>query len=225
MRTWSQSRATAMRSHGSRAINEHLIPHYFGYGYDRTIRNSGKKVWNTEPIGGGHGVSVGELNDVEILCGVAAQALATGQQFTFMSGNGVWGGAPASWDGSTPGQLDAPIEDMPGYEEVARITSFLPADIHDFTNVFHSGNLFADRRIVAANDPTRFDTALHADGRFAAVVSTYTGGARPLSVQRNCSDFSVINLVTGETERSGAINRGVTFTHAGRVRLVVGRVA
>ena len=225
IKAWSVDPATIMTIHGSRSINEHLIPHYFGYGYDRTIRNTGKKVWNTEPIGGGRGVSVGELNDVEILCGVAAQALATGQQFTFMSGNGVWGGAPGSWDGSVQGQLDAPIEDMPGYEEIARIPSLLPADIAHFGNVFHAGSLFADRRIVAANDPTRFDTAMHADGRFAAVVSTYTGGARPLAVQRNCADFTVYNLVTGETERSGAISRGETFTHGGRVRLVVGRLA
>lgn len=225
LRTWSQSPATAITIHGTRSINEHLIPHYFGYGYDRTIRSTGKKVWNTEPIGGGHGVSVGELNDVEILCGAHAQMLATGQEATFMSGTGVWGGAPAPWNGSTPGVLDAPIEDMPGYEEVARISSFLPNDIADFDNVFHAGSLFADRRIVAANDPTRFDTAMHADGRFASVVSTYTGGARPLAVQRNCSDFTVINLVTGETERSGGISRGETFTHGGRVRLIVGRVA
>lgn len=225
MLAWSLSPATCIVMHGSRSINEHLIPHYFGYGYDRTIRNANKKVWNTEPIGGGRGVSVAELNDVELICGVAAQCLATGQQFTFMSGNGVFGGAPGSWDGNTPGQLDGPIEEMPGYEEVARISSFLPADIATFSNVFHAGNLFADRRIVAANDPTRFDTALHADGRFAAVVNTYNGQPKPLAVQRNCSDFTVYNLVTGETERTGAINRGETFTHRGRVRLVVGRVA
>lgn len=225
MLAWSLSPSTAITMHGSRAINEHLIPHYFGYAYDRTVRNAGKKVWNTEPIGGGKGVSVAQLDDVELLCGVAAQCLATGQQFTFMSGNGVFGGAPGSWDGTTPGQLDAPIEDMPGYEEIARIPEFLPADIANFGNIFHAGSLFADRRIVAANDPTRFDTALHADGRFAAVVSTYNGQARPLAVQRNCSDFTVFNLVTGETERSGAIRRGETFTHGGRVRLVVGRVA
>lgn len=117
MLAWGLSPATALIMHGSRSINEHLIPHYFGYGYDRTIRNAGKKVWNTEPIGGGAGVSVAELNDVEILCGVAAQCLITGQQFTFMSGNGVFGGHGCNWDGSGVAQLDGPIEDMPAYEE------------------------------------------------------------------------------------------------------------
>lgn len=225
IRAWSVAPATAMTIHGSRAINEHLIAHYFGYGYDRTIRHTGKKVWNTEPIGGGRGVSVGELNDVEILCGVAAQALATGQQFTFMSGNGVFGGASASWDGMVPGVLDAPIEDMPGYEEIARIPSFLPADISAFDDVFHSGSLFSDRRIVAANDPTRFDTSMHPDGRFVAVVHTYNGQAQPLAVMRSCADFTVINLVTGEIERSEPIYHGEVFTHNGRVRLIVGRLA
>lgn len=224
-RAWSTNPATAVTCHGSRSINEHLIPHYFGYAYDRTIRGLGKKVWNTEPIGGGPGVSVGELNDVEHLCGVAAQCATTGQEFTFMSGNGVFGGRSCNWDGSGVAQLDAPLEDMPGFEEVARIPSFLPKDIATFTNVFHSGSLFADRRIVAANDPTRFDTSMHADGRFAAVVHTINARPMPLAVQRSCSEFTVIDLVTGAIERSGTINRGETFTHNGRVRLIVGRVA
>lgn len=223
--TWSSSPATACTIHGSRAINEHLIPHYFGYGYDRTIRNAGKKVWNTEPLGGGKGVSVGELNDVELLCGMAFQALATGQEWTFMSGNGVFGGAPASWDGSRPGVLDAPIEDMPGYDEVSHLPELLPADIYAFDNIFHSGNLFADRRIVEANDPTRFDTSLHRDGRFVACVHTFDGNSKPLTIQRDCADFTVYNLVTREVERSGPISRGTRFQHRGRVRGVVGRVA
>lgn len=225
IKAWSVTPATAMTIHGSRAINEHLIPHYFGYGYDRAMRDANKKVWNTEPIGGGRGVSVGELNDVEILCGVAAQALATGQQFTFMSGHGVFGGAAGSWDGNTPGTLDAPIEAMPGYEEVARIPSFLPSDIYAFNNIFHSGTTFAHKRIVAANDYTRFDTSVHGDGRFVALVHTFHGKALPLTVQRACSAFTVIDLVTGNIERSGPLNRNDMFTHRGRVRLVVGKLA
>jgi hypothetical protein len=225
IKAWSVSPATAMTIHGNRLINEHLIPHYFGYGYDRTIRNARKKVWNTEPLGGGRGVSVGELNDVELLCGMAAQALATGQEFTFMSGNGVFGGPSAPYDGEAPGVLDAPIEDMPGYQEVSHIPELLPADIHAFENVFHSGNLFADRRIVAANDPTRFDTSLHADGRFVAIVSTFNGQPRPLELQKNCSEFTVCDIVTHDVDREGPISRGQQFKHNGRVRLVVGRVA
>lgn len=223
---WSISPATVLTLHGSRAINEHLIPHYFGYGYDRTMRNAGKKVWNTEPLGGGKGVSVGELNDVELLCGMAWQALATGQQWTFMSGNGVFGGASASWDGEVEdGVLDAPIEDMPAYDEVSHLPEMLPNDIGAFDNVFHSGALFGDRRIVAANDPTRFDTAKHADGRFVSCVHTFDGQSKPLTVQRDCSEFTVYNLVTREVERSGPIARGATFVHRGRVRGVVGRLA
>lgn len=223
---WAVSPATAATIHGSRAINEHLIPHYFGYGYDRTIRNNRKKVWNTEPLGGGRGVSVGELNDVELLCGMHAQMLATGQESTFMSGNGVFGGAPASYDGEVEnGILDAPIEDMPGYEEVSRISELLPSDIHAFDNIFHSGSLFADRRVVAANDPTRFDTSKHADGRFVAVVHTFNGQARPLELQRDCSEFKVYDIVTHGVDRDGPASRGTQFRHNGRVRLVVGRLA
>ena len=225
IKAWSVSPATSATIHGSRSINEHLIPHYFGYGYDRTIRNLRKKVWNTEPLGGGRGVSVGELNDVELLCGMAAQALATGQEFTYMSGNGVFGGHEAAYDGESPGQLDAPIEDMPGYEEISRIPELLPSDIHAFENVFHSGSLFADRRIVAANDPTRFDTSKHADGRFVAVVHTFNGQSRPLELQRDCREFTVYDIVSHDVDSEGPISRGQQFKHNGRVRLVVGRVA
>lgn len=142
-----------------------------------------------------------------------------------MSGHGVFGGRGGSWDGSDPGQLDAPIEEMPGFAEVANVPAFLPKDIAEFTDIFHAGALFSDRRIVAANDPTRFDTSMHADGRFASIVHTFSGRSMPLRAQRRCSEFSVINLVTGEVERSGPLSLGESFVHNGRVRLVVGRVA
>lgn len=210
-KAWSVDPASSVTSHGNRGHLEHIIEHYFGYGYDSTIRRFNKKVWNTEPVGGGHGVSVGQVNDPEILCGIHAAMMATGQQPTFMSGNGVF------WNG--------PIEDMPGFREVARLTEWIPHDAAAFTQVIHAGNLFHGQRILAAVDPTRFDCAIHPDGRFTAVLHTVGDVAQPLPCERACREFSVIDMVNGVVEREGPLQSGERVTHAGQARLVIGRLA
>lgn len=212
----SGSPATVMTCHGARDVRNiaNMLEHYFGYGYDSTIRNHNKPFWNTEPVGGGDGVSVGELNDVEALCGVHLEMLITGQISTFMSGAGVFG--------------KGRIEDMPGFYEVARLSTFLPQDIATFQTVIHAGanRPFSHKSILVANDPTRFDQAISNDGRFCAVWHTVETAPKPLMVQRSCSEFKVIDPVTGDVEFDGVITAGqAPLTHNGKVRLVVGRLA
>lgn len=203
--------ATCIVVHGNRGALEHLIEHYRGYGYDETIRKHGKKVWSREGIGGGAGVSVGKTEDVEILCGVHIAAMSTGQADVFMSGAGVFG--------------DALVEDAPGFNEVARLTEWLPKDIADFTTVIHSGERFRGQRIFAAVDPTRWDVSHHPDGRFAGVLHTVEAVGNPLPCERTCSEFRVINPVTGDIERKGPIAVGQTYRHNGKVRYVDGKLA
>jgi hypothetical protein len=207
---WSEDPATVLTVHGNRGDHTHIIEHYFGYGYDEQMRKSGKVAYNTEPVGGGDGVSVGQVNDPELLCGLTAAALLGGQAWTFMSGNGVF------WNG--------PIEDMPGFLEVARLPQFLPTDIASFPTVCHAGTRFAGTRILAAVDPTRCEHAIHPDGRFVLVVHTQEQAGNALPCERACRDFRVINMVTGEVEREGPLRVGETYQHPGVARLVVGQL-
>jgi len=205
------SPATAIVVHGGRGDHAHLIEHYRGYGYDAEIRQHNKKVWSREPIGGAEGVSVGRVDDPELLCGVHLGSLTTGQADVFMSGPGVFG--------------EGLVEDAPGFNEVARLTEWLPQDVADFTEVIHAGERFRGKRIMAAVDPTRFDQSKHPDGRFVAVLHTVEAAGRPLPCERACSEFKVINPVTGVVERDGPIAVGQTYRHEGKVRLVVGQLA
>jgi hypothetical protein len=208
---WSQAPATVITCHGNRGDPTHIIEHYFGYGYDEEIRNTGLPVINTEPVGGGDGVSVGQVNDPELLCGLTAAALLGGQAWTFMSGHGVF------WNG--------PIESMCGFAEVARLPEYLPQDIATFQTVCHSGERFKGTRILAVVDPTRADQAIHEDGRFVMVVHTQEQVGHALSCERACDEFTVINMLTGETERTGPLAVGQTYQHPGVARLVVGQLA
>lgn len=208
---WSADPATIITCHGNRGAHEHIIEHYWGYGYDEQMRDSGKAVENTEPVGGGEGVSVGTVEDPELLCGLTVGALIGGQAWTFMSGSGVF------WD--------EPIETMPGFLEVARLPQFLPNDIASWPVVCHAGTRFQGVRILAAVDPTRADHAIAEDGRFAIVVHTQEQGGNALPCERSCDEFRVINMLTGEIEYDGSLRVGETFQHAGVARLVVGRLA
>jgi Fascin domain len=207
---WSTDPATVLTVHGNRGDHTHIIEHYWCYGYDETMRDSGKVAFNTEPVGGGDGVSVGQVNDPELLCGLTVGALIGGQPWTFMSGSGVF------WD--------EPIETMPGFSEVARLPTFLPNDIASWPIVCHSGTRFAGVRILAAVDPTRADHAIAEDGRFAIIVHTQEQAGNALPCERACAEFRVINLLTGEIEREGPMRVGETYAHAGLARLVVGRL-
>lgn len=207
---WSKD-ASVITCHGNRANHAYIIEHYFGYGYDEQIRDIGKPVFNTEPVGGGDGVSVGQVNDPELLCAITAAALLGGQAWTFMSGAGVF------WD--------APIESMVAFKEVARLTQFLPNDVAEWPIVCHSGSRFEGVRILAVVDPTRADQSISEDGRFIIVVHTHEQDGNALPCEIACSEFTVINMLTGEIEREGPLAVGETYRHNGEARLVVGQLA
>jgi hypothetical protein len=208
---WAADPATVLTVHGNRGLHEHLCEHYFGYGYDETMRRTSKPAFNTEPVGPGAGVSVGRVNDPELLCGLTVAALIGGQCWTYMSGFGVF------WDG--------PIDSQPGFLEVARLPTFLPQDIASWPTVCHSGIRFRGTRILAAVDPTRADQSISADGRFAMLVHTVDERAKALPCERACSDFTTIDMLTGDVERTGPLHVGDTYHHPGIARLAVGRLA
>jgi hypothetical protein len=141
---------------------------------------------------------------------LTAAALLGGQAWTFMSGNGVF------WDG--------PIHEMPGFAEVARLPTFLPTDIASWPVVCHAGTRFQGVRILAAVDPTRAEHAIAEDGRFVIVVHTQEQAGNALPCERACAEFTVINMLTGQVERSGPLAAGASFQHGGVARLVVGQL-
>jgi hypothetical protein len=128
-----------------------------------------------------------------------------------MSGNGVF------WNG--------PIETMPGFIEVSRLPEYLPQDIATWDVVCHAGTRFAGVRILGAVDPTRAEHAIAPDGRFAIVVHTYEQTGNALPVERSCDEFTVINMVNGQVERTGPMRVGETYRHDGIARLVIGKLS
>jgi len=208
---WAADPATMLTIHGNRGAYEHIVEHYFAYGYDDTMRRTGKPPMNTEPVGPGAGVSVGRVNDPELLCALTVAALIGGQGWCYMSGFGVF------WDG--------PIDSQPGFLEVARLPQFLPQDIASWPTVCHSGVRFRGSRILAVADPTRADQAISPDGRFAIVIHTQEEAGRALRCERACAEFTILNMLTGDVERAGPLRAGDTYQHPGIARLAVGRLA
>lgn len=208
---WSAPPASVLTVHGNRGSHEHIIEHYFNYGYDEVMRDTGQAPFNTEPVGGGEGVSVGRVDDPELLCAISAAAMLGGQCWTFMSGNGVF------WNG--------PIPSMPGFLEVPALTKWIPQDVASWPTVVHSGERWKGTRILAAVDPTRFDQAISADGRFVAMCHTAEGGGQWLPCERACAEFTVVHPSTGWVERAGPLQVGEMFRHNGLARLIVGRLA
>lgn len=211
---WSIDPATVITMHGSRtAAREHIIAHYLGYGYyDGDLRHRGKRCWNTEPVGGGVGVTVGRIDEPEMLVGIATEALLSGQAWTFMSGAGVWS--------------ERPIEGEPGFREVASLLRWLPRDLHTFGTIGHAGRRFQGTRILADTEPfsgTRADYAIHADGRF--VMNVYGNGA-DLPFERACRECRVVDVVSGAVVSDGPRGVGERFSEPYEsCRLVIGRLA
>lgn len=214
---WSRDPATVGTMHGNRVPNEHIIAHYLGYGYyDSSLRARGKRTWNTEPVGGGDGVTVGQENRVSILCGIAWNSLITGQAWTHMSGNGAIG--------------TGPIQDHPGFVEVPRLLQWLPRDIHTFDVLGHAGPRFQGSRILAqqgtTQDRQRGDFAINSrDGRFCMTVY---GDNQNIPFERAISNAIAIRPETGETVPFRA-NRGepwsIPYDGQDQTVLVTGQLA
>jgi hypothetical protein len=117
--------------------------------------------WQGEPAGPGALVSAidhkGEL-DADALCAMAAQSLLTRQAWVYFSGPGV-----KSDDGER-------LQGMPGFHEVPRVRTLLPADVMRYDEVFHGGDSWARQRIFAAQGEVRADHAYYRDGRFVCLV-------------------------------------------------------
>lgn len=212
---WSKDPASICTMHGNRIPNEHIIAHYLGYGYyDDDMRRRGKRTWNTEPVGGGIGVSVGTVNDAELLAGIALVSMLTGQAWTHMSGYGVF------WDG--------PIEKHPGFYEIPRILKWLPRDVHKFAQIGHCGRRFQGTRILADTEPpsgTRADFAIHRDGRFVMCVYGEPGKHPPLVFERGCTECKVIDIVGDKIQSEGPRKAGERFTETYKhCRMVIGKV-
>lgn len=209
MDAWSVEPATVITVHGSRSVNEHLLPHYFGYGAYYRPRN-GRIVWNTEPIGPPPETSVGVTDDLEVLTALAALALISGQAWTHM-GN-VFG--------------KQRVDQYPGFREVGRIAKWLPKNLMHYDKIGHSGTSFSGTRILEApGDQHTAEFAIHSGtGHFAMVIHGLP--PVPMKVLRSCRDFRVINLVSDQVERDGPLTAGTMFSHPmRRARLVTGQLS
>lgn len=215
MKHWSIAPATVITMHGSRtAQGEHLTAHYLGYGfYENELRSYGKRAMNTEPIGGGEGITVGRVDDPERLTGIATEAILSGQGWTFMSGAGVF------WE--------RPIENEPGFQAVANLHKWLPRDLHSFQTIGHASKSYAILR-----DPNpgqihvRGDYAIHGDGRFVLNVFNDGRDRTALPFARACAECRVIDVVGDrvQSDRPRAVGERFEEPYTWS-RLVIGRLA
>lgn len=153
-----------------------LLEHIFSLGYFTPRATAAGMVPRLgiqgEPAGPGDGVSVGRVNDREMLAMMAATSLISRQWWVYMSGFGVF------WDG--------PIESQPGFYVVPRmrkaIVDFAP-DVMSW-GLYHGGRIEAALRSPTgyAGDPgniagpARIFNAVRPDRRrFVAVVEGGNG--------------------------------------------------
>lgn len=214
LNAWSVPPATVTTVHPLRDPNnpKRMLEHYWSNGYGSRIGVlTHPPLWYTEPIGPGAGVSVGRIEDVEYLCALALASVIGGSAYTYMSGYGVF------WDG--------PIEQQPGFREVPQAIALLPSDIHFFRTVMHSGERAGNPRMLAADDSvgSRFDYALHDDGRFAGMAYS-AHGAVPMRVVRSFRG-RVYHPATRAIEWEGSVSPGQQLPLSGEyARLVLGQL-
>ena len=208
LRAWSVDPATVVTIHAHRGDGAHLrIRRVFSNGYERCAQ-IGKPGWNTEPIGPGPLVTVGRESDPVVLGALAVVALVTRQAWTYMSSPGV------SWH--------APIQEQPAFASVPALCRLLPADVMRFATMAHGGTTWQHRRPLMAEGTSRFDYALHDDGRFAGVA--YGPSITHLQVAR-AARFTVIHPATLEVTFDGALTAGDRLRVEGPARVVIGTVS
>lgn len=207
LRAWSADPATVVTIHAYRGPGaHHRLRHVFSNGYERCAQ-IGKPGWNTEPIGPGRMVTIGQEHDPAVLAALAAVSLVSRQAWTYMSSPGV------VWHG--------PIESQPGFLAVPAIARRLPRDVMGFRTLAHSGDQWSAVRPLVAEGDRRFDFAAHDDGRFAGVA--YAPRLTPLAVARP-GHFTVIDPGSGETVFDGALEPGARLPLEGVARVVLGQV-
>jgi hypothetical protein len=120
--------------------------------------------WQGEPAGPGQLVSAIDNRhelDADALTLMAAMALVTRQQWMYFSGPGVISNHP---NGDR-------IQNMPGFREVPRVKSMLPADVMRYDLLTHGGTTWAGVSPFLASGENRADCAIYRpDGRFACVI-------------------------------------------------------
>lgn len=120
--------------------------------------------WNGE--GPGYGALVSAIDnkheiDGEVYQILAAVALMTRQAYVWFTGPGVI-------SDHTNGER---LENMPGFNDVARVKEMLPNDVMWYTEGFsHGGDSWASRRAFRAVGETRADQVTNNDGRFCTVI-------------------------------------------------------
>lgn len=178
-----------------------ILEHIFSLGYFEprtTLFGAVQRLGiQGEPAGPGAGVSVGRVNDPEMLAMMAATALGTGHQWwTYMSGFGVF------WEGL--------IETQPGFAVVPRIRAAIAAFAPDVMawRLFHGGRAEAALKSPTGydgdpgniNGPARIFNAVSPDRR--KVVAVVEGGKGLKRVQNmlGCSlHVTVIGVHDNET--------------------------
>lgn len=149
-----------------------MLRHMFGVAYEDPFR-PGLRLWSGEPPGmnlrgyyhgdTGTGAWVSGMDHPEdfmlepwrYACYLAATALFR-QVPCFMSTHGV--------------KLEGRLRDVPGWRETAQLFREIPDDAMASTRLFHGGERFRDRRVIAARDTVRADHAEYDDGRIVIVV-------------------------------------------------------
>jgi hypothetical protein len=163
MRAWSVDPANLMDAHSQTAEPLGNIRRIFNVGYEAGARRHGIQ---SEPRGPGRNVSVTQISSVPVLKAMAIASLMSRQAYVYMSSPGVIS------DGQSHGRFDAGerFRDMPGFREVAQVTTLLPQDLTSFRDLYHGGERWAARRKFAvANVDTRCDHAEASDGRTVAL--------------------------------------------------------
>ena len=144
-------------------------------------------------------ITVGQENNVEALCLMAAMALSTHQAWNYMSSNGVF------WNGS--------ISTMPGFYEVPRVASVVPRDIGNGWDIFHGGERFRDKRILVANSTGTLRCDHMLNGNQFQVIAYGTQGTWSIPVSRSF-DGVIIRPATLQQEpvaRSGGGVLDISF--------------
>jgi hypothetical protein len=139
------------------------VRHIFSFQYEGDPEK--RLGWQGEPAGPGRLVSAIDNRDeldADALSLMAAISLVTRQQWVYFSGPGVISNHP---NGER-------FEHMPGFSEVPRVVSMLPADVMRYDLLIHGGE--ASWGAVApflASGENRSDCAIYRpDGRFACVI-------------------------------------------------------
>ena len=211
---WSVDPATVVTIHPLRDPGnpKRMLEHYFTNVYAACRQYIKKAAWFTEPIGAGHGVTVGNTNDVELLVSLALNTIIPGGAYTFMSSAGVWG--------------EKPIEDEPGFHEIPQAVALLHPNVQHFDVCGHAGVQFRGTRPLVADDSveSRFDYAIDSEtGEFDGMAYSAQGVVEMMCERRFTA--RVIHPVTRVIEWEGERAPGQRLPLGGRIaRLVVGQV-